>query len=154
MHRYETAVDVVNDGFMKIFTHIGRFECGENVADLEKMWMGWMRGIMINASIDELRKKGVVFEIGGIPNYVWEEVDENQDSSHLLMYKELMAQVKRLPPMYRVVFNMFAIDGFRHNEIALALGISVGTSKSNLSKARALLQKIIKDQEGTVLWAS
>ncbi|HSZ84499.1 MAG TPA: sigma-70 region 4 domain-containing protein, partial [Puia sp.] len=60
-------------------------------------------------------------------------------------YKELIKEVKKLPPSYRAVFNMYVIDGFTHQEIANSLGISVGASKSNLSKARALLQKKIND---------
>ncbi len=152
VHRYETAVDIVNDGFVKVFKNIEKFEYTSE-ADLEKMLMGWMRSIMVNSSIDELRKKGMVFEIGGIPNYVWEEADKSGNADQKLLYKELMIQVKKLPPVYRVVFNMFAIDGFQHHEIAAALGISVGTSKSNLSKARALLQKFIKEQEAVSVWA-
>jgi RNA polymerase sigma-70 factor (ECF subfamily) len=152
VHRYDTAVDIVNDGFVKVFKNIEKFEY-KNEADIEKMLMGWVRSIMINASIDELRKKGLVFEIGGIPNYVWEEADKGQNADQKLLYKELMIQVKKLPPVYRIVFNMFAIDGFQHHEIAETLGITVGTSKSNLSKARALLQKFIKEQEAVPVWA-
>lgn len=145
-------MDIVNDGFVKVFRNIEKFEC-RNVTDMEKMLMGWIRSIMINSSINELRRKGMIFEVGGIPNYVWEEADKSQNADQTLLYKELMIQVKKLPPVYRIVFNMFAIDGFQHHEIASTLGISVGTSKSNLSKARALLQKIIKEQEAVSVWA-
>jgi RNA polymerase sigma-70 factor (ECF subfamily) len=115
--------------------------------------MAWMKRIVINTSIDELRKNHMTPEIGGIPEYVWEEPDNSQKADHLLLYKELISYVKNLPPMYRVVFNMFVIDGCTHFEIADALGISVGTSKSNLSRARGILQKIIKEKEEAKSWS-
>ncbi|RYZ57092.1 MAG: RNA polymerase sigma factor, partial [Chitinophagaceae bacterium] len=63
------------------------------------------------------------------------------------LYKELILHVKKLSPAYRAVFNLYVIDGFSHQEIAQALGISVGTSKSNLSKARIILQNSIRQNE-------
>jgi RNA polymerase sigma-70 factor (ECF subfamily) len=66
------------------------------------------------------------------------------------MYKELVKQIKKLPPSYRTVFNLYVIDGLTHQEIANLLGISVGTSKSNLSKARVILQKIVKNNDREV----
>lgn len=65
----------------------------------------------------------------------------------MMLYKDLIIATKRLPPQYRIVFNMYVIDGYSHQEIADALKISVGTSKSALSRARTLLQKFIKEQE-------
>jgi RNA polymerase sigma-70 factor (ECF subfamily) len=94
-----------------------------------------------------LRKNNLTPEIGGIPEYVWEEVDESQKADQLLLYKELISYVKKLPQIYRMVFNMYVIDGCTHFEIANTLGISVGTSKSNLSRARGILQTIIKEKE-------
>jgi RNA polymerase sigma-70 factor (ECF subfamily) len=70
--------------------------------------------------------------------------DKNQSSDQSLLYKELVKEIKKLPPSYRTVFNMYVMDGFTHQEIADTLGISIGTSKSNLSKARVILQRIIK----------
>ena len=104
---------------------------------------------MINTAIDQLRKNNFLPEIGDISESIWMHVDRSAGSDHVLMYKELVKEIKKLPPSYRTVFNMYVIDGFTHQEIANRLGISVGTSKSNLSKARVLLQKIIKinDQE-------
>ncbi|MGN6618504.1 MAG: RNA polymerase sigma factor [Ilyomonas sp.] len=146
VYRYEKAVDVVNDGFVKVFKNFDKFRCEEE-ENLEKILMGWIRRIMINSSIDELRRNNMMPEIGGVPEYVWEESDKAHNADQLLLYKELVLQIKKLPPAYRTVFNMFVIDGMSHHEIADALNISVGTSKSNLSKARVLLQKFIKDQE-------
>ena len=111
--------------------------------------MGWMRMIMINTAIDHLRKNNFLPEIGDISEHIWMQEDRSSASDQALLYKELVKEIKKLPPSYRTVFNMYVIDGFTHQEIADRLGISVGTSKSNLSKARVILQKIIKinDQE-------
>ena len=105
--------------------------------------MGWLRRIMVNTAIDELRKQNMMPDIGAIPDDIWEEPDKSGNADQAVLYKELISQVKKLPPSYRVVFNMYVIDGFTHQEIADQLGISVGTSKSSLSKARIHLQKYI-----------
>ena len=147
IYHYDKAVDVVNDGYVKLFMKFSTFRC-DNEEHLEKMFMGWLRQIMVNTAIDALRKNDLMPEIGGIADHVWEEPDKSANADQRVLYKELMIYVKKLPPVYRIVFNMFAIDGFTHHEIAESLCISVGTSKSNLSKARALLQKFInKDSE-------
>ena len=78
---------------------------------------------------------------------VWDETSNADNADQLLLYKDLMEQVRKLPPMYRAVFNMHVIDGLNHNEIAELLGIAVGTSKSNLWKARNILQTYLKEQE-------
>ncbi len=141
IYRYDKAVDVVNDGFVKLFTHFDKFHC-EPTQDVQRMLMGWIRKIMVNTAIDSLRSKNMMPEIGGIPDYVWEEeVTSEQSAEQRLYYKELIILIKELPPSYQVVFNMYVIDGFTHPEIAQQLGISVGASKSNLAKARAHLKK-------------
>jgi RNA polymerase sigma factor (sigma-70 family) len=146
IYRYDKAVDVVNDGFVKLFSHFAQFKCADAV-HVERMLMGWIRRIMINTAIDELRKHNLIPEIGGIPEYVWEISDGSQHSDQQVIYKELISYIKNLPPAYRAVFNLFVIDGYTHYEIADMLGISVGTSKSNLSRARQLLQKFLKKNE-------
>lgn len=146
IYRYEKAVDVVNDGFVKVFRNFSRFEC-RDMANMEMILMGWMRMIMINTAIDHLRKNNFLPEIGDISENVWQHEDKSQSSDQALMYKELVKEIKKLPPSYRTVFNLYVIDGFTHQEIANQLGISVGTSKSNLSKARVILQKIIKNND-------
>lgn len=152
IYRYEKAVDVVNDGFVKLFRNFHKFKC-EEPENIEQILMGWIRRIMINTAIDELRKNNLSPEIGGIPEYVWEQSNKSHNADQLMLYKDLMLILKKLPPVYRIVFNMFVIDGCPHHEIADALGISVGTSKSNLSKARAFLQKFIKEQEEAEAWS-
>jgi RNA polymerase sigma-70 factor (ECF subfamily) len=111
------------------------------------VFMGWIRRIMINTAIDMLRKDSLIPEIGSLNESVWMEEDKSQTSDQALLYKELIKEVKKLPPSYRVVFNMYVVDGFTHQEIATQLGISVGTSKSNLSKAREHLKKILKEND-------
>jgi RNA polymerase sigma factor (sigma-70 family) len=90
-----------------------------------------------------LRKDNFMPEIGMINEGVWIE-DKSQSADQSLLYKDLINEVKKLPPTYRIVFNMYVIDGFTHQEIANQLKIAVGTSKSNLSKARGLLQTYLK----------
>lgn len=144
--RYETAVDVVHDGFLKVFRNFSRFQAG-SYEDLEPMLLGWMRTIMIHTAIDQLRKSAFVPESGIIPETVWNETSGGTGSDETVLYKELVREIKKLPPAYRTVFNMYVIDGFTHAEIAAHLGISVGTSKSNLSKARVYLQKILRSND-------
>jgi RNA polymerase sigma factor (sigma-70 family) len=146
IYRYDKAVDVVNDGYVKIFRSFSRFEY-KTTESLEMILMGWIRTIMINTAIDHLRKNNFLPEIGDISETIWMQEDKSQSSDRMLLYKELVKEIKRLPPSYRTVFNMYVIDGLTHQEIANLLGISVGTSKSNLSKARVILQKIIKNND-------
>lgn len=133
---------MVNDGFVKVFGKLHTFHYDQS-SKIEMILMGWMRTIMINTAIDRLRKDNFLPEIGITNEGVWIE-DKSQASDQSLLYKDLINEVKKLPPTYRIVFNMYVIDGFTHQEIANQLGIAVGTSKSNLSKARALLQTYIK----------
>ena len=149
IYRYDKAVDVVNDGFVKVFRNFSRFEY-RDPDNLEMILMGWMRMIMVNTAIDLLRKNNFLPEIGDISESIWMHEDKSQSSDQMLLYKELVKEIKKLPPSYRTVFNMYVLDGFTHQEIASQLGISVGTSKSNLSKARVLLQKIIKNNDQQV----
>jgi RNA polymerase sigma factor (sigma-70 family) len=149
IYRYENATDVTNDGFVKFFKHIERFDAGP-AADSEKILMGYLKRIMINTAIDELRKNKMSPEIGGIPENVWEVPDNSEDAQQKLLYKELIKMIKELAPKYRSVFNLYVIDGFNHLEIADMLSIPVGTSKSCLARARALLQNSIKKTEETI----
>ena len=146
IYRYEKASDVVNDGFVKIFNSLEKFQLGREYADTEKILMGWMKRILINTAIDELRKMHSIPPISELPEYIWEETDRSQNADQKILYKELICEIKRLPPSYRTVFNMFVIDGFSHQEIANMLGISEGTSKSALAKAKAQLKKFINNR--------
>jgi RNA polymerase sigma-70 factor (ECF subfamily) len=138
---YDKAVDVVNDGFVKLFQNFQKFESRDET-QTEKLLMGWLKRIMVNTAIDELRRQHMMPEIGELPDYVWQIADSSLAADQRILYKEVIEQVRKLPPSYRAVFNMHVIDGFSHQEIAKRLGISVGACKSNLFKARAHLKKI------------
>ena len=150
IYKYEQAVDIVNDGFVKLFTHFPKFETG-NEEDNEKKLMGWLKKIMINTSIDVLRKGKMLPETGSIPEYVWDHTHKGDEADQLLLYKELIILIKELPPAYRLVFNLYVIDGYTHNEIAGLLNMPAGTSKSSLSRARELLQQSLKKIEDAQL---
>ena len=142
IYRYDKVADVVNDGFVKAFRSFSVFVCPPE-AEIERTLMAWLKKIMVHVAIDELRRNHLMPEIGSLQEHAIEEADQSNRADNAVLFKELMAQVKKLPPVYRAVFNMFVIDGFTHPEIAQKLGITVGTSKSNLFKARAYLQNII-----------
>ncbi|MEP7108377.1 MAG: RNA polymerase sigma factor [Ferruginibacter sp.] len=146
IYKYEEALEVVNDGFVKFFQSIEKFRC-ENNNDLERVLNGWIKRIMINTSIDLLRKKMLLPEIGGIPDYVWDMQDKGGSPDQPMIYKDLMIMVKQLPPVYRIVFNMHVIDGYTHIEIAELLKMPVGTSKSNLQRAKLLMQNYLNQRE-------
>lgn len=146
IYRYEKAVDVANDSFIKFFKHIDRFTV-KDAQDTEKVVMGYLKRILINSSIDALRKDKMMPEIGGIPDYVWDIPQSNEAATDKLLYKDIIKMIKNLSPRYRSVFNLFVIDGYNHLEISDLLKIPVGTSKSSLSRARILLQEMIKKTE-------
>ncbi len=143
---YEQATEVTNNAFVKIFKNFGRFEV-RDPEKVEMLFMGWVKRVVINASIDYLRREMHTIKVIPIPEDVWEHKDERQLSDSSLLYKELIKMIKELPPAYRLVFNMHVIEGYSHPEIASMLGITAGTSKSNLSKARAHLQKALGKQK-------
>jgi RNA polymerase sigma factor (sigma-70 family) len=149
IYRFEKAVDITNDGFVKMFRSFDHYQPGPE-EDAEKMLMGYIKRIMVNAAIDELRRNKMSPEIGGIPDHLWDMSSKTEDADQMLIYKDLIKLIKGLPPQYRVVFNMYVIDGYNHLEIADIMKIPVGTSKSNLSRARALLQKSIKKTENSI----
>jgi RNA polymerase sigma-70 factor (ECF subfamily) len=140
----EEVSEVVNDGFLKIFKEIQTFRIpNENyIATLK----AWIRRIMINTSIDHYRKYNK-----NEPKII--EADKQLEIQKFdyetpidkLSYDEVVKLVQELSPMYKMVFNMYVIDGLNHEEISKQLNISVGTSKSNLSKARFNIMKLIKN---------
>jgi RNA polymerase sigma factor (sigma-70 family) len=142
VNTYEQAVEVTHDGFLKMFRNFSRFEVRDK-DKVEMLLIGWIRRVVINAAIDYMRREVNNHQNYPIPEHVWEHKDEGQSSDNSLLYKELITKVKELPPAYRMVFNLHVIEGYSHPEIAKMLGITTGTSKSNLSKARAHLQKVL-----------
>lgn len=130
----DEAVEMLNDGFMKVFTNLHRY-------DRDRSFNAWISTIMINTSIDYYRIKMKQLQMEEL-NAKHELEDSENILSHL-NYDDLIQLVQRLSHAYRTVFNLFAIDGYSHEEIATMLSISVGTSKSNLFKARESLKKML-----------
>lgn len=125
------ATEVLNEAFMKVFTKLEMY-------DAQKSLKGWIRRIMINTSIDYYRQNHRYTESEDIDNALHVSTPESTLSN--ISYDEIINEIQELTPAYRNVFNLYVIDGYKHEEIAEQLGISVGTSKSNLSRARAILQ--------------
>jgi RNA polymerase sigma-70 factor (ECF subfamily) len=144
IYHYEKAMDIVTDGFVKVFSHFHLFNPSDG-DNQEKILMGWLKRIMINCAIDALRRNKMVPEAGDIPDNIWQIPDDSTQADQLLLYKDVILMIKELPPNYRAVFNLYVIDGYSHNEIAEMLNMSAGTSKSSLSRARAILQEKIKN---------
>lgn len=134
----EEAHEVLNDGFMKVFTKIEKY-------DSEKSFKGWLRRVMINTALDNYRHNYKHYHHHNLEEAGQEIISEA--ITHQLSHADLMHLIQRLSPGYRTVFNLYAIDGYTHEEIAESLGISVGTSKSNLFKARANLQAMLKTSQ-------
>jgi RNA polymerase sigma-70 factor (ECF subfamily) len=151
VHSFENAAHAANDAFVKIFKNFKKFEI-RDYEHVESMLLGWIRRIVINASIDFMGRENLVASNGTTLQEHHENTGVNNNGEGSIVYKELIALIRKLSPAYKVVFNLYVIDGYTHQEIADMLGISVGTSKSNLSKARAFLQKyLVKDDKGNIL---
>lgn len=133
----EEAIEIVNDGFIKIFNKLEHYSKGLS-------FKGWLRKVMINSSIDYFRKNEKHYHSLDISHVQYEAVSESV-LDHLSA-EEIIAAIQRLPPSYRMVFNLYVIEGYKHEEIANQLNISVGTSKSNLAIARNKLQKMIGEE--------
>lgn len=129
------AKEVVNDGFMKVFGKIDQYNS-------DSPFKGWLRSIMIHASIDQYRKERKHQNAESIQNV--HPVFTQPDVITTLSHEELIGLIQKLSPAYRAVFNLYVIDGFTHPEIGKLLKISVGTSKSNLLKARENLRKMLE----------
>ena len=128
----EEAVEIVNDGFVKMFSKLDRFK--DNTS-----FKAWLRRILINSAIDYYRKNEKHYHNVDISYAKHEYVTE--DALSKISEKEIIELIQELPPSYRMVFNLFVIEGFNHREIANKLGISMGTSKSNLAIARSKLKR-------------
>ncbi|MBL3654545.1 RNA polymerase sigma factor [Fulvivirga sediminis] len=131
----EEALEIVNDSFVKVFTNLNKYSVGLS-------FKGWLRKIVINSAIDYYRRNEKHYHSVDISYARFEY--EDYDILAEISEKEIIALIQELPPSYRIVFNLYAIEGFKHDEIAQKLGISAGTSKSNLSVARTKLQAAIK----------
>lgn len=132
---YTEAEDILQDGFIKVFTKISQF-------NFNGSFEGWVRRIMVNCALERYRKQNLLYSVSDIQNYDFKMTAD--DALSELSSKELLALIQELSPQYKMVFNLYAIEGYPHQEIAKMLGISVGTSKSNLSRARIILQEKVR----------
>lgn len=131
----EDAKDVLHDGFIKVFDSIGKFKGNSKLST-------WMARVFINLSLNRLRHgrlkhPHVEFDLSKeviTPDHNKQEENTNKNP------EQVLAAVQNLPDIYRAIINMYAIDGMSHKEIAKTLDITVGTSKSRLSRAREMLK--------------
>ncbi len=140
-NKQENAVEILNDGFLKVFKEIHNYK--PVYADVVSSFKGWLRKIMMYTAIDHFRKNHKHHLVTSIETVVYEVAGVTDNALEKISYDEIIRSVQQLSPGYRAVFNLFVIEGFSHEEIATHLGISTGTSKSNLSKARRQLQKVL-----------
>lgn len=144
-NKQEDAVEIINDGFLKIFREIHHYQPAYN--DVISSFKGWLRKIMIYTAIDHFRKYHKHQMATDLDNISYQVPAYSIDALDRISHEEIIRSVQQLSPGYRAVFNLFVIDDLSHEEIANHLGISIGTSKSNLAKARRQLQKILFKQQ-------
>lgn len=135
------AEDSLQEGFVRVFTYVNKFRH-------EGSFEGWMRRIMVNVSLEKYRKQHLMYPVEDIsiyelPNYADDILDK-------ISVKELIEQIQKLTPRYRMVFNLYVLEGMNHKEISKEMNISVGTSKSNLARARGILKNKVKELYGEV----
>lgn len=132
----EEAEDILQEGFIKVFKKIGSFRS-------EGSFEGWVRRIFVNTAIENFRRKRYLMP-------VTEKEENTIEGKYIsvldeLAEKDILGLVQELSPGYRTVFNMYVVEGYTHKEIADMLGISEGTSKSQLSRAKVILQDLVRN---------
>jgi RNA polymerase sigma factor (sigma-70 family) len=131
----EDALDILHEGFIKVFRHIGKYQPGTSLT-------AWMRRIMVNTAIDYYRKK--IRRRTEDLDQAYDVQSLDPDAVSQCSEKEILKAVQELSPAYRTVFNLYVVEGYSHKEIAEILEITESTSRSNLVKARGKLQEILK----------
>lgn len=129
----DEAKDILQDGFIKVFFNLKQF-------NYKGSFEGWIRRIMVNTALEKFRDKNYLFAVHMERGY--EKDDKEYD--HIisdLSANDLLKLIQELSPQYRMVFNLYAIEGYSHKEICDILNIKEGTSKSNLSRAREILKE-------------
>ena len=133
----EEAEEILQEGFVQVFKSLKKFSC-------KGSFEGWVRRIMVHCAIQQYHSRSKVYPMVSIEKMdsaAWE--DEN--AMDIVSTKELLKMVQALSPAFRMVFNLFVFEGLKHREIAQLLGISEGTSKSNLFDAKLILQKTVSN---------
>jgi RNA polymerase sigma-70 factor (ECF subfamily) len=137
----QDADEILNDSFLKVFSNLLKY-------DKSQPFKGWIRTITVNTAIDHYRKSIRIPENESIDNL--QVFDLDADIIDQLSAEEILQMVRSLTPAYRMVFSLYAIEGYSHKEIAEFLGIKEGTSKSNLQDARRKLQAMMFKQNPTL----
>ncbi|MCW5915375.1 MAG: RNA polymerase sigma factor [Chitinophagaceae bacterium] len=135
------ANDIMQDGFIRVFSNLQKFR-GDGSFE------GWVRRIFVNTCIEHYRKKVQSYNINEAHENTVE--DTNLDAMDVLAAKDIVKLVNSLSPGYKTVFNLHVVEGYNHKEIAEMLGISEGTSKSQLARAKALLKKTIENHYNSI----
>jgi len=133
------AEDNLQDGFIKVFNSLKNFRS-------DGSFEGWIRRIMINVSLEKLRKQNKMYPVEDVS--VYDSVNFSDDIIAKISADDLMKLIQKLPPRYRMVFNLYVIEGYSHQEIATEMQITQGTSKSNLSRAREILKTKVLEEFG------
>ena len=129
------AQEMLNDGFLRVFTRLHQY-------DSDYPFKSWLRKVLINSAIDYHRKLKR-HQLSIATEDIGRLVEERQELTDLQAGEDLMVYVQQLPPAYRMVFNLYVMEGYKHHEIAEQLNISVGSSKSNLSRAKEKLRRLL-----------
>ena len=132
------AEDILQEGFIKIFTKINNYS-GKGSFE------GWMRRIVVNTSISHYHKNKKHKEIYDIDEIKETELEGSTFESIDYTKEELFSVINNLPEGYRIIFNLYAIEGYKHKEIAIKLNISENTSKSQYSRAKSKLKKMLEE---------
>lgn len=131
----EDANDILQEGFIKVYNNLSKFR-------REGSFEGWVRRIFVNTAIEQFRKKVKLYNVTEVQENTIE--DKELDALDKLAAKDIVSIVNELSPGYKTVFNLHVIEGYPHKEIAEMLGITEGTSKSQLARAKGVLKKIIE----------
>jgi len=137
----DEARDILQEGFIKIFENLEKF-------NHEGSFEGWMRRIIVNTALEKYRNRYYLTRVDDIEAGEEPVTDPGTEDFAGLEAYDLLKMIMELPPKYRMVFNLYAIEGYSHKEIGEMLRISEGTSKSNLSRARDILQRKVKTFAG------
>ena len=132
----DEAQDILQEGFIKVFSNLTKFD---NRGSFE----GWIRRIIINVALERFRKTNYMYPVEDIT--IYKDQLDYDDMEATMSEEEMLKLIQELSPKYRMVFNLYAIEGYSHSEISQMLNISEGTSKSNLSRARVILQEKLKE---------
>ena len=130
----QEAISLLNEGFLKVYRNLKKYRA-------DQPFKPWFRKIVVNTAINHIRKQRK-FKME-ISMDEAKNISSGEDILSRINYQEIVSMVQSLSAAYRTVFNMYVIDGFKHEEIAHKLGISISTSKSNLTRARAKLRELV-----------